>query len=98
ATLLAVAASVCTVLTLGWVNVHHQQVLIASSGSMVPAFGVGDAVIVQHPDPSRLRVGDVVTFHASCVSETTTHRIRQLQPRPEGLLLQTKGDANDTPD
>jgi signal peptidase len=65
---------------------------------MAPLFSAGDAVIVEHPDPSRLRPGDVVTFAPSVGGKTTTHRIHQLKPRPEGLFLQTKGDANATPD
>jgi signal peptidase len=97
-TVLAVAVAASTVLTLAWFNVHHQQVLIVTSGSMVPMFSAGDAVTVERPNPSELRVGDVVTFRTSAGGETTTHRIHQLKPRPEGLLFQTKGDANQTPD
>ena len=98
-TTLTVVVAAGTVLTLAWFNVHHQQVLIVTSGSMVPMFDPGDAVTVEHPEPSKLAVGDVVTFRMSPGSKsTTTHRILQLRPGPEGLFLQTKGDANKTPD
>jgi signal peptidase I len=95
---LTVAVAALTVLTLAWFNVQHQEVLIVSSGSMAPMFNAGDAVTVEHPHPSKLRAGDVVTFSTSAGGKTTTHRIHQLKPTPEGLFLQTKGDANKTPD
>ena len=97
-TALTVALAASTVLTLAWFNVQHQEVLIVTSGSMAPMFNAGDAVTVEHPHPSQLRVSDVITFRTSAGGKTTTHRIRQLKPRPEGLFLQTKGDANATPD
>ena len=97
-TTLAVVVAAGTVLTLAWFNVHHQQVLIVTSGSMAPAFNAGDAVTVEPPEPSKLAVGDVVTFRTSAGDKTTTHRIVALKPQPEGLFLQTKGDANKTPD
>lgn len=97
-TLLTVAVAASTVLTLAWFNVQHQQVLIVTSGSMAPMFDAGDAVTMKLPIASELRVDDVVTFRTSAGSATTTHRIHQLKPTPGGMFLQTKGDANQTPD
>ncbi|MGV8847366.1 signal peptidase I [Tessaracoccus sp.] len=97
-TALTVAVAAATALSLAWFNTQHQQLLIVSSGSMTPTFTAGDVVIVKHADPAKLRTGDVVTFVATGTTKTTTHRIHALKPQPSGLFLQTKGDANTTPD
>src|SRR3954451_6276527 len=63
------------------VHLGGAQLLVVVSGSMTPTFGAGDVVVVHHPDPSELRPGMVVSFHAPGSPEKlTTHRIRSLQP------------------
>lgn len=76
-----------------------RQIAVVLSGSMTPQFVAGDAVIVKPaPKPSELRVGEIVTFHGPGEARLTTHRIHALIHRPDGLYIQTKGDANRTPD
>lgn len=66
---------------------------------MAPTFDAGDAIAVAPADPAELRPGMVVTFHAPGEPEhLTTHRIASLRPKPEGLFIQTQGDANATAD
>ena len=77
----------------------HMQVAVVLSGSMTPQFVAGDAVLVKPaPKPSELAVGEVVTFHAPGASRLTTHRIHAVLHRADGVYIQTKGDANLTPD
>jgi hypothetical protein len=45
------------------------------------------------PGPSELRVGDLVTFHASAASQSTTHRMFELKPGPE--VISMSGDWRD---
>lgn len=73
------------------------------SGSMSPALGVGDAVIVRSPSTSRLdaiRAGTVISFrvpgHESMV---VTHRVAAVGHTAAGLRqFTTKGDANTSVD
>lgn len=98
-TVAAFLAAAATVLTLAGLQQQGKRLLIVTSGSMTPAFVAGDVVVVESRDPSTLRPGMIVTFHPpGSPQQLTTHRILSLQPRAEGLFLQTKGDANDTPD
>jgi signal peptidase I len=91
--------SLCTVATLALLHSRGEQVMVVISGSMTPTFRAGDAVVVQPPRAEDLRVGTVISFHApGDPDHLTTHRIVARQDRPEGLFLQTQGDANATPD
>ena len=67
------------------------------SGSMEPAIGTGDIVVVQRIPPSEARVGDVVTFSDPGSSgRLITHRVRSSRRRGRQLDFVTKGDANNT--
>ena len=92
-------ASLGTVATLALLHSRGEQVMVVISGSMTPTFRAGDAVVVQPPRAEDLRVGTVISFHAPGEPDhLTTHRIVARQEHPEGLFLQTKGDANPSPD
>lgn len=92
-------ASLGTVAALSLLHSRGEQVMVVISGSMTPTFRAGDAVVVQPPRAEDLRVGAVISFHAPGEPDhLTTHRIVARQERPEGLFVQTKGDANPTPD
>lgn len=79
------------------------EVRAVRSGSMTPALGVGDAVIVRTPSPSRLdsvRAGSVIMFrvpgHEAMV---VTHRVAAVGHDAVGRrLFTTKGDANSSVD
>jgi signal peptidase len=73
------------------------QLLVIRGGSMAPAIALGSVIDVARVDPSDLRVGDVVTIKAPH-GVLTTHRVTQVVQMPDGLYLQTKGDANAQPD
>ena len=99
ATAVSVTVALLTVVGLGLVRAHGDQVLTVLSGSMTPTFRTGDAVLLHPAEPSTLRVGQIVSFHAPGSPKLlTTHRIYRLRPEPKGLFLQTKGDANAQPD
>ena len=81
------------------VKARGEKALVVVSGSMRPTFQAGDLVVVGRPVASGLRAGMVVAFHApGSPQRLTTHRIYRLQPKPYGLFVQTKGDANAAPD
>lgn len=66
-----------------WFQLHHQRLLIVSSGSMSPYFDAGDAVVMrQITDPSQLRVGQVASFWPSGSDTLVTHRITALKMLP----------------
>ena len=67
------------------------------SGSMEPAIGTGDIVVVERISPPQARIGDVVTFsdpHSS--GRLITHRVRSSRRRGRRVDFVTKGDANNT--
>ena len=69
---------------------------VVASGSMEPTIGTGSIVYVD-PNDKNVRIGDVVTFHASTDPESiiVTHRIHEITD--DGSFV-TKGDANTKPD
>lgn len=68
------------------------QVLAVNSGSMVPAFGAGSAVLVKPVDPAEINPGDIITYALG--DSLITHRV--VAREGEGFV--TRGDANDSPD
>jgi signal peptidase len=73
------------------------QPLVIRGGSMAPAIALGSVVDVARVDPSDLRPGDIVSVRAPN-DVIGTHRVTRVVSRPEGIYLETKGDANLTPD
>ena len=75
------------------------KTMAVSSASMEPAIRVGDAVVLR-PAPSieSIQAGDVITFSASGVQSTTTHRVTAVKEIQGRTYFQTRGDANPTPD
>ena len=73
------------------------QPLIIRGGSMTPAITLGSLVDVSNVDPSALRAGDIVSVKAPN-GTIDTHRINRVVSLPGGLYIETKGDANKTPD
>lgn len=65
------------------------------SGSMEPAIGTGDIVVVARISTREARVGDVVTFSDPKSSgRLITHRVRSARRRGRKMDFVTKGDAN----
>jgi len=65
---------------------------IVLSGSMEPEISAGDLILTKNVDPKEIKVGDIISFRAD---ETTvvSHRVIEVLTE-EGLMFQTKGDAN----
>lgn len=74
----------------------HELVVIRGS-SMTPAIPLGSIVDLVHVDPADLRPGDVVTLKEPA-GAVITHRVTRLVQLPDGLYIETKGDANPQPD
>lgn len=74
------------------------NLLVVTSGSMEPAIGTGDAVVVVDTPPAEVEAGDVIAFQGYTGEGLTTHRVlshHDVDGRPH---FRTKGDANQTPD
>jgi signal peptidase I len=72
---------------------HGYRVYVIHTGSMIPAYKLGD-VVIDKP-AQQLHRGEVITFHQSATSNViVTHRIHSIR---DGVI-RTKGDANPTPD
>ncbi|MDM8084856.1 signal peptidase I [Cellulomonas cellasea] len=70
-----------------WFELHHQQVLVVTSGSMSGGqsggFDAGDAVVMRRlTDPSQLKVGQVVSFWPQGSDHLVTHRIVSMHYLP----------------
>lgn len=71
---------------------------VVQSGSMEPAIETGSVVFVNEKDID-VDVGDIITFGISTGKQKgvyVTHRVHKIDE--EDQLIQTKGDANDSPD
>jgi signal peptidase len=69
-----------------------------TSGSMRPSIQPGDLVVLQRVPSTVLRTGDVIAYVTPRGGEPLLHRIVTLDLRPGAVLVQTQGDANQTPD
>ncbi|MFB6178694.1 MAG: signal peptidase I [Halorientalis sp.] len=83
------------------VGANHSYVVLSSS--MRPGIHAGDVVIVSNVDPSKIEVGDIVTYRAGGDqsdgdSYRITHRVVKSTERNGTRYFQTKGDANEEPD
>jgi signal peptidase I len=78
----------------GW---YHVETVL--SGSMRPAFGPGDLVVVT-PEPVRdVRVGQVISYHIPVGDKhVQTHRVVRVERGGAHPVIRTKGDANQTAD
>lgn len=93
--LVAVVLGVVLYSTLGPRFGH--AVIVIRGASMEPAIPLGSAVDVVPVNPADLRPGDVVTLREAN-GTLVTHRISRLVQLPDGLYVETKGDANPTTD
>lgn len=72
------------------------------TGSMEPAYSVGDLIFVKVTDADDINVGDPVTFNPGGTEDAyLTHRVTEKIENYDGLgtiCFKTKGDANDSED
>lgn len=66
------------------------------SGSMSPAYNVGDLLFVKHAEFSDIKVDDPITYVVDEKLAVVTHRVIAVDN--EKMLFRTKGDANLIPD
>jgi signal peptidase I len=72
------------------------QAFTILSGSMEPAIGTGDVVVVDEIAPLDARVGDVVSFRSpDNPTKILTHRVVEVRAAGNEVRFATKGDAND---
>ncbi len=72
---------------------------VIDSGSMRPTLNPGDVVLLRSEPQSALAAGQIVAFHPPGESHVTVvHRIRSIDRTPSGVIIRTKGDANNAPD
>ncbi|HTB48601.1 MAG TPA: signal peptidase I [Verrucomicrobiae bacterium] len=89
--LIAVAASLLTL------RAHGEQLLSVQTGSMVPTFRPGDAVLVEPIAPHDLQAGDIISYQSlRDPSLIISHRLIRID-RSTGWLT-TQGDALKTAD
>ncbi|MBO7252632.1 MAG: signal peptidase I [Oscillospiraceae bacterium] len=94
-TVLVVLVVALAVLLVGF-RLLGYQVYNVVSGSMEPAYSVGDLLYVKPVDPYTVQVGDPITFVLNENLVVATHRVVAIDP--ENQLFQTKGDANEHAD
>lgn len=78
------------------VGADHSYVVLSSS--MEPTISPGDVVIVSETDPTTIAAGDVITYRQSASGTPITHRVLDVVETENGLVFETKGDANEDPD
>jgi signal peptidase len=74
------------------------RVMIVTGGSMAPAFGPGDAVVIRPGGVEGIGPQDVITYRAPGARGMTTHRVLSVRVIKGLRWFQTKGDANPTTD
>lgn len=89
-TVLVVIVAVFAVLLVG-LRIFGVQVYSVVSGSMEPEYPVGALIYVKKVEPSKVEVGDVITFVLSN-NMPATHRVIAIDK--ENQLFYTRGDAN----
>ena len=81
---------------------RRHSLMMVTSGSMVPVFHAGDAIVVRSADETTLaalRPGRIITFRAGKAGQLVTHRIMSVIRHPDGRTeFVTRGDANPGPD
>jgi len=71
--------------------------LIVETDSMAPTFKAGDMIIIKRvSDPSKLKEGDIITFHTIIMNQyaLNTHRIESIEEVNGFRSYVTKGDNN----
>jgi signal peptidase len=88
------AVSLAVVLAVpGAVGASASHVVL--SGSMEPAIGAGDVVVVRDVPAGEIDAGDVITYTDG---QRVTHRVVEVRGSGENTRFVTKGDANEDRD
>jgi signal peptidase I len=91
--LLGFAAAIAAAVTIP--TIFGLQSFTVLSGSMEPAIGTGDVIVVQKIEPLEARIGDVVTFRSPDEpTKMITHRVVAVDASSGLVRFITRGDAN----
>jgi signal peptidase len=72
---------------------------VIETGSMRPTLNPGDVAVLTPERIADLRQGQVVAFHPpGQPRRTVVHRVFSVRRLRDGVVIQTKGDANNTTD
>jgi signal peptidase len=74
------------------------QPTVIYSGSMQPAIGVGDVVIISEVPIDDIQEGDIIQYRSENISIPIIHRVYEIHGKGDAKVFITKGDANDDPD
>ena len=74
------------------------QPTVIYSGSMQPAIGVGDVVIISEVQIDTIKEGDIIQYRSGNITIPTIHRVHEIHGEGDTKLFITKGDANNAPD
>ena len=77
-------------------NIAGYTPMIVKTESMAPTFQAGDLIIIRTCDTSKLKEGDIITFHTIIMNEyaLNTHRIQTITQSGDARSYITKGDNN----
>ncbi len=67
------------------------------SGSMYPELRIGEVVVTQQVEASRVSTGSIIAFYSPVDGQLICHRVIDILAAGD-LLFRTKGDANAYPD
>src|SRR3954465_8484980 len=81
-------------------HVFGYRTLTMLTGSMAPQINPGDVAVVTPIAVTDVTEGMVITYHRPIEDHSLVpHRVISVQTAPDGTVtVQTKGDANDSPD
>jgi len=93
--------AVFQLLSNGYVDIGGYMMFRVVTGSMEPTMSVGTLLITKNVDIASVSVDDIVcfrTYDTQIYGSVVTHRVVDIIQDSEGILLQTKGDANSMAD
>jgi signal peptidase I len=72
---------------------------VIDTGSMRPTLNPGDVAVLTSEPTTALRRGQIVAFHPPGAPKLTVlHRVFSIDRASNGVIIQTRGDANDATD
>lgn len=95
-----VALCFCTLALVGiGPRVFGYRTLTVLTGSMRPVMPVGSAVVATQEPITSLHVGDILVYQAPIADHrVVSHRVVSIKADGNAYVVQTKGDANSSPD
>lgn len=79
-------------------SIFGNKFFIVLTGSMSPTIDVGDLVLVKGINPEDINVADIITFGSTSSDNITTHRVKEVLDKEDGISYITQGDANNVQD